>query len=210
MAEEKKLVQDAVVPTENVQRNNSATGARRPNFKSRRRPDSRLEREKDEFQQKMVDLARVTRVMAGGKRMKFRACMVIGDGKGKVGMAVAKGADVSAAITKAVSKAKKNLITVPIIDGTIPHEVNIKFKAAKLMLKPAKKGNGVKAGGVVRVVLELVGIKDAVAKILGGNNKINNVTATIQALNSFKVRPRARKTDAESPKKEENKQEVKK
>jgi small subunit ribosomal protein S5 len=151
-----------------------------------RRPRKRLDREKDEFQQKMVDLARVTRVMAGGKRMKFRACMVVGDGKGQVGVAVAKGADVAGAIAKAVGKAKKHLITVPIIDGTLPHEVTVKFKAAKLLIKPAKKGNGIKAGGVVRIVLDLAGVKDAVGKILGSSNKVNNVTATIQALSSFK------------------------
>jgi small subunit ribosomal protein S5 len=134
----------------------------------------------------MVDLARVTRVMAGGKRMKFRACMVVGDGKGQVGMAVAKGADVADAINKSVGKAKKHLIKVPIIDGTLPHEINLKFKAARLMMKPAKKGNGIKAGGVLRTVLDLAGVKDATAKILGSNNKVNNVTAAIKALNSFK------------------------
>lgn len=151
-----------------------------------RRPKKQLNYEKDEFQQKMVDLARVTRVMAGGKRMKFRACMVVGDGKGQVGMAVAKGADVAGAISKAVGKAKKHLISVPIIDGTLPHEVIVKFKAARLLIKPAKKGNGIKAGGVVRIVLDLAGVQDAVGKILGSNNKVNNVTATIQALSSFK------------------------
>ncbi|MCB9802513.1 30S ribosomal protein S5 [Candidatus Nomurabacteria bacterium] len=182
MAEE-KTTKENIAPAATKQ-----SFEKKPNFRGRRRQDSRQEREKDEFQQKMVDLARVTRVMAGGKRMKFRACMVVGDGKGKVGMAVAKGADVSSAINKAVTKAKKALITVQIVDGTIPHEINIKFKAARLMLKPAKKGNGIKAGGVVRVVLELAGVKDAVAKILGTNNKVNNVKATVQALNSFKTR----------------------
>ncbi|MBT7552848.1 30S ribosomal protein S5 [bacterium] len=159
-----------------------------------RRPFKRgNDRERDEFQQKMVDLARVTRVMAGGKRMKFRACMVVGDGKGQVGMAVAKGADVADAINKSVGKAKKHLITVPIIDGTLPHQINLKFKAARLMMKPAKKGNGIKAGGVLRTVLDLAGVKDATAKILGSNNKVNNVTAAIQALSSFKADDRSKK-----------------
>lgn len=147
----------------------------------------RPEKEKDEFQQRMIDLARVTRVMAGGKRMKFRACMVIGDGKGRVGMGLAKGADVSDSITKAVRQAKKNLVHVPIIDGTLPHKISMKFKAARLMLKPAKKGSGIKAGGAVRIILDLAGVKDAVGKILGSNNKVNNVQATIDALTSFKV-----------------------
>lgn len=148
----------------------------------------RPEKEKEEFQQRMIDLARVTRVMAGGKRMKFRACMVIGDGKGRVGMGLAKGADVSDSITKAVRQAKKNIVHVPIVDGTLPHKIDMKFKAAHLMLKPAKKGSGIKAGGAVRIILDLAGVKDAVGKILGSNNKVNNVRATINALTGFKIK----------------------
>ena len=162
-------------------------GPKKPFQRGGRRPFKRGDRERDEFQQKMVDLARVTRVMAGGKRMKFRACMVVGDGKGQIGVAVAKGSDVAGAITKSVSKAKKALINVIIIDGTLPHEINMKFGAAKIMMKPAKKGNGIKAGGVLRTVLELAGVKDVTAKILGSNNKVNNVKAAVKALDSFKV-----------------------
>ncbi|MCD4760400.1 30S ribosomal protein S5 [bacterium] len=154
-------------------------GGFRKSFK--RRP----ERPKDEFEQKVVDLARVTRVMAGGKRMKFRACMVVGDKKGRVGIGVAKGADVAMAISKSVTKAKKQVISVPIIDGTVPHEINIKKSAAKIMIRPGRKGSGIKAGGVLRIVLELAGIKDVVAKILGTNNKVNNAKAAILALTSF-------------------------
>jgi small subunit ribosomal protein S5 len=143
------------------------------------------EKPKDDFDQKVLDLARVTRVMAGGKRMKFRATMVIGDKKGKVGVGVAKGADVAAAIQKSVAKARKNIIEVPIIEGTVPHEIRINDHSAKIMIRPARKGSGIKAGGVMRVVLEIAGIKDVVAKILGTNNKINNAKATIKALNSF-------------------------
>lgn len=139
----------------------------------------------DDLEQKIVDLARVTRVMAGGKRMKFRACMIVGDKKSKVGIGIAKGADVSMAITKSVTKAKKKFINVPIIDGTIPHQVNVKLGSAKILIKPARKGSGIKAGGVVRIVLELAGVKDVVAKILGANNKVNNAKATIKALSSF-------------------------
>lgn len=143
------------------------------------------EKPKDEFEQKIVDLARVTRVMAGGKRMKFRATMVIGDKKGRVGIGIAKGADVSQAIQKSVAKAKKNLIEVPIVNGTVPHQISIKQNSARLLIRPAKKGNGIKAGGVMRTVLELAGIRDVVAKILGTNNKVNNAKATVKALNSF-------------------------
>ncbi|OGF21262.1 30S ribosomal protein S5 [Candidatus Falkowbacteria bacterium RBG_13_39_14] len=130
----------------------------------------------------MVDLARVTRVMAGGKRMKFRACIVIGDRKGSVGFGIAKGLDVSAAITKATNRAKKKMIKIKQKNETIPFEIRVKFKAAKVMLKPAPRGTGVKAGGAVRIILELSGIQNVVAKILGASNKINNVQATMLAL----------------------------
>jgi small subunit ribosomal protein S5 len=145
----------------------------------------RMERPKDDFEQKIVDLTRVTRVMAGGKRMKFRVCMVVGDKKGKVGIGIAKGIDVAMAVQKAVTQAKKNIIEVPIVDGTIPHQINIKYGSAKLMMKPGKAGSGIKAGGVMRIVLELAGVKDIVAKILGTNNKVNNAKACSLALQAF-------------------------
>jgi len=137
---------------------------------------------RDELEQKLVDLARVTRVTKGGKRLSFRACVVIGDSKGQVGYGVAKGADVAIAITKAVSQAKKRMLKPKIINGTLPHEIKQKFKAARVVIRPGKQGRGVIAGGVVRTVLELAGYKDAVAKIIGSNNKINNVKATYNAL----------------------------
>ena len=147
-----------------------------------------------EFEQVIVDIARVTRVMAGGKRMRFRACVVIGDRKGRVGYAVGKGADVTLAVNKAVNKAKKNLINVPIINETIPHQIAVKVKAAKILIKPATKGTGIIAGGAVRIVLDLAGISNAVAKIFGTNNKINNVAATIKALKMLKrVEPKIKK-----------------
>lgn len=139
-----------------------------------------------EFEQVIIDIARVTRVMAGGKRMRFRACVVIGDHKGKVGTAVAKGADVTLAVNKAVAKARKSLVSVPIINETIPHRVDVKFGAAKILIKPAPKGTGIIAGGAVRAVLDLAGVSNVVAKILGTNNKINNVKATIKALKMLK------------------------
>ena len=144
--------------------------------------------EEKEFEQRVLDLARVTRVTAGGKRMRFRACIAIGDKKGRVGVGVAKGADVASAIVKANRQAEKNLIRVTIINETIPHRVDAKFGAAVIMLKPAPVGTGIKAGGVVRVLLALAGVPNAVSKIFGSNNKLNNARATIQALQSFKVR----------------------
>ena len=124
-----------------------------------RRGGSRPEK-RDDFEQRILDLARVTRVMAGGKRMRFRACVAVGDKKGKISIGIGKGADVALAVNKAVNRAKKAMIDVPIINDTIPHEIFNKFGAAKILFKPAKKGKGVIAWSVVRVVLELAGIKN--------------------------------------------------
>ncbi|MFH1564406.1 MAG: 30S ribosomal protein S5 [bacterium] len=143
--------------------------------------------EEKEFDQKIIDLARVTRVMAGGKRMRFRATVIIGDKKGKIGFGVAKGADVSMAVNKAALKAKKKMITIKIVDGTIPYEVRKKFKASKIMIKPASKGTGIIAGGAVRNVLEIAGVSDVVAKILGSPNKANNVICAFRALEDLSL-----------------------
>ncbi len=133
-------------------------------------------------------MARVTRVTAGGKRMRFRSCMAIGDRKGRVGFGVAKGADVSNAMKKAVRQAKKNLFTVPLFNETIPHQTQAKFGAAKVLLKPSPKGSGIIAGGAVRQVLALAGVPNVVSKMLGSKNKINNVKATFAALKTLKAR----------------------
>ncbi|MBU1131604.1 30S ribosomal protein S5 [Patescibacteria group bacterium] len=140
-----------------------------------------------EFEQRIIDLARVTRVMAGGKRLRFRACVVLGDKKGKVGWAVAKGADVAIAVNKAVNKAKKRIFKVRLVNNTIPHQIEKKFKAARILLKPAAEGTGIIAGGAVRAILELAGIPNIYGKILGRtNNKINNAIATFEALKDLK------------------------
>jgi small subunit ribosomal protein S5 len=144
---------------------------------------------KDDFDSKMLDLARVTRVSAGGKRFRFRATVVVGDKKGKVGVAAAKGTDVAQAIEKATRIAKKNLVIVPIVEETIPFEVDAKFGPARVMLKPQKKGRGLVAGGTVRVVCTLAGIKNISSKILGRtSNKLNNAKATLKALQQLKVK----------------------
>lgn len=156
---------------------------RKPFGKGRGRGDDRMP---EEFEQKMIDIARVTRVMAGGKRMRFRACVAIGNKKGRVAIGLAKGADVTAAVTKAVNKAKKNFLDIPIVNDTIPHEIYQKLGAAKILFKPAKKGRGIIAGGAVRVLLELSGIKNITCKILGTGNKVNNVKCTIEALRNLK------------------------
>ena len=147
---------------------------------------SRFKKERSEFDQQIVDLARVTRVTKGGKQLSFRICVVIGDRKGRVGYGVKKGKDVQIAVDKAVKQAKKNLIRVPLVNDTIPHRVSSKFSAARVMVKPAPRGSGVIAGSSVRLVLELAGVPNASAKILGKtNNKINNIKATFDCLQSF-------------------------
>jgi small subunit ribosomal protein S5 len=152
----------------------------------RRGPRRDRPEEPKEFDQRTLELARVTRVTKGGKRMRFRACVILGDHKGRVGFGVAKGSDVAQSVAKATTQAKKNLITVPLKNGTILHRVATKFAAASVLINPAPQGTGIKAGGAVRVVLELAGVPNATAKILGSNNKINNTKAAIKALSSFK------------------------
>ncbi|PIY90817.1 MAG: 30S ribosomal protein S5 [Candidatus Nealsonbacteria bacterium CG_4_10_14_0_8_um_filter_35_10] len=145
--------------------------------------------EDKEFETKLLDLDRVTRVTGGGKHLRFRALIVVGNKIGKVGIGVAKGSDVPQAIEKATKLAKKHLIEVPIVGDTIPHEVSAKFGAAKVLLKPQKKGRGLVAGGTVRVICNLAGIKNISSKVLGTTkNKINNAKATIVALKKLKTR----------------------
>lgn len=148
---------------------------------------------KREFDQKVVEIKRVTRVVAGGKRMRFRALVVIGDKKGKVGMGLRKGVDVAEAVNKAVSAAKKNMVVVPIIDGTIPHQVDLKYKASKILLLPARPGTGIIAGGALRSVLDLAGIHNVMSKMFGSNNKVNNVKAVFEAFKKMKSKEELRR-----------------
>ena len=143
-------------------------------------------REKPEFDQHILDLARVTRVTKGGKQMSFRACVLIGDRNGRVAFGIDKGKDVQIAVEKAVNQAKKDIIRIPLKNQTIPHRVEAKFKAARVMLKPAPVGSGIIAGGATRIVLEMAGVPNASAKTLSKtNNKITNVKATFKALSLF-------------------------
>lgn len=142
---------------------------------------------KEEFESKLLDLARVVRLAAGGRRFRFRAVVVAGNKAGKVGVGVSKGQDVAQAIEKATRLAKKHLIKVPIVETTIPYEVRAKFGAARVLLKPQRKGRGLVAGGVVRVICQLAGIQDISAKVLSrSRNKLNNARATILALSKLK------------------------
>lgn len=139
-----------------------------------------------EFDQEIIDIARVTRVVAGGKRMRFRACVVIGDRKGRVGYALAKGSDVAGAVNKAVNAAKKRMITVSMVNESIPHETRQKFGAAYVLLKPAPVGTGLIAGGSLRTLFELAGIHNIVSKMQGSRNKVNNVKAAYCALKNLR------------------------
>jgi len=169
----------------NGQRNEGGFRQRRPGFG---RAGVGRDKPKDDFQTKLLDLARVTRVTGGGKRKSFRAIVVAGDKKGKIGIGIDKGKDVSQAIEKATRRAKKELMNVVIVDGTIPHEVMAKYGPAVILLKPQKKGRGLVAGGAVRTICDLAGIKNVSSKILSGSkNKLNNARATMEALKKLKA-----------------------
>ena len=150
------------------------------------RPKADVPAEAD-YEEKNLEIARVTRVTKGGKRMRFRALTVIGNRKGRVGFGIAKGVDVAGATSKATTQARKALLTVPLVHGTVPHPTEAKFGAAMVLLKPAPQGTGIKAGGAVRIVLELAGVPNVSAKILGSSNKINNVKATFAALKKLRA-----------------------
>lgn len=143
---------------------------------------------KKDFEQKIVEIKRVTRVTGGGKRMRFRALVVIGDKKGKVGIGLRKGPDVSEAVNKAVNAAKKTMVPVNLVGDTIPHEIKLKYKSAVVFLKPAQPGTGVIAGGSIRQVLDLVGVKNVLSKMIGSSNKVNNVMATYLALTKLRTK----------------------
>ncbi len=148
---------------------------------------SRPPRQESDTDSKVLNIARVTRVTGGGKRFSFRTTIVVGNGKGSVGVGVAQGVDVAQSMQKATHDAKKHMVHFEVKDGTIAHELQSKYKSAKVVLKPAAKGRGVKAGGPVRVVARLAGIENLTAKLLSrSTNKINIARATIQALASLR------------------------
>lgn len=149
------------------------------------RRDDRRDRASEapkEFEEVVVNIDRVARVVKGGRRFRFKALVVVGNRKNKVGVGVAKGADVQAAIAKATDVAKKHLITIPVVNETIPHEMEVKLAGARVLIKPAAPGTGIIAGGVVRAVIGVTGIRNMLSKSLGSTNKVNIAYATVEAL----------------------------
>jgi small subunit ribosomal protein S5 len=141
--------------------------------------------EPKQYEEVVINIDRVSRVVKGGRRFRFKALVVVGDGKNKVGIGVAKGADVQAAIAKATDVAKKHIVVVAIDKETIPHDVEIRLSGAQVMLKPAAPGTGIIAGGVVRSVIAVTGIRNLLSKSLGSTNKVNIAYATVEALRSL-------------------------
>ena len=156
--------------------------------RDRRNSRAPREREEKQYDERVVAIDRVARVVKGGRRFRFRALVVVGDGKGKIGMGTAKGADVTAAVQKATEVAKKQVTQIALHNDTIPHEQQAKVAGAIILIKPAAPGTGLIAGGVVRIVLEVAGVKNALSKSIGSSNKINSVYATIDALKAIKAR----------------------
>lgn len=168
-------------------------------------PHANAVAEEKQFDERMVNIDRVARVVKGGRRFRFRALVVVGDHKGQVGVGTSKGTDVTMAMTKATEVAKKNMVKINLFNDTIPHESQAKVAGAKILIKPASPGTGLIAGGVVRVVLEVAGVKNALSKSLGSSNKINIAYATVEALKLIEPKskwvPTSRSTKSEADKK---------
>ena len=141
--------------------------------------------EPKQFEEVVLNVDRVSRVVKGGRRFRFKALVAVGDGKSKIGVGVAKGADVQAAVAKATNVAKKHIVSIAISNGTVPHEAELKFTGAHVLLKPAAPGTGIIAGGVIRTIIGLTGIRDLMTKSLGSTNKVNIAYATVKALESI-------------------------
>lgn len=157
--------------------------------------------EPKEFEELVINIDRVARVVKGGRRFRFKALVVVGNRKGKVGVGVSKGQDVQTAVAKATDVAKKHLITIPVSNGTIPHDAEIKLSGARVLIKPAAPGTGIIAGGVVRQIIGVTGINNMLSKSLGSTNKVNIAYATIEALRSLVPRDQWLNADKRTEKK---------
>lgn len=142
----------------------------------------------EKLEEKILLIRRVSKKTTGGNYVTFSAVVVVGDRNGKVGLGIGRGLEVPPAIQKAITQAKKNMITVPIIKNSIPHQVELKFKAAKILLKPAPEGTGLKVGGVTRVILDIAGVNNASGKIIGSRNQVVNAYAIMEAIKKLKIR----------------------
>jgi len=160
---------------------------KKPARKGKRRKIETVEPTESEWKEQVVQIRRVTKVVKGGKKLSFRAIVIVGNKKGQVGMGVAKAAEVIIAIQKAVADARKNLVTVPLFNTTIPHMITGRSGAGSVVLKPASKGTGVIAGGAVRAVLELSGVENILSKSLGSKSPLNAANATLNALKSLRT-----------------------
>jgi len=194
---------DAAKPEQATPRTDSPRGGRQQGRGGRRddRRNAAPEAPK-EFEEVVINIDRVSRVVKGGRRFRFKALVVVGNRKNKVGVGVAKGADVQAAIAKATDVAKKHLITIPVVNETIPHEAEVKLAGARVLIKPAAPGTGIIAGGVVRSVLSVTGIRNLLSKSLGSTNKVNIAYATVEALGSLVPRDQwigAEKSEKKAP-----------
>lgn len=179
-----------------------ATTGRRDDRRGRR-PDQAPEEK--QFDERVIHINRVARVVKGGRRFRFQALVVVGDRKNKVGVGVSKGADVTAAVTKATDVAKKNMVKIDLYKGTLPHEAEAKVGGAHILIKPASAGTGLIAGGVVRTVLEVAGVSNVLSKSLGSSNKINTAYATVKALEDLTPRSAWVTTKQESKAKSQEK-----
>jgi small subunit ribosomal protein S5 len=171
----------------------------RPLQRGRRRDAIRADIAPKEFDEITINIDRVARVVKGGRRFRFKALVAVGNRKNKVGIGIAKGADVTSAVTKATGRAKKNMITFAINGETIPHEVETKVTGAQVLMKPAAPGTGIIAGGVVRSIIGLTGIKNLISKSLGSTNKVNIAYAVIEGLKQQVPRAEWLKTEKKAP-----------
>lgn len=194
MEENKEIQQETAEVVETIEETTEAQAVeeekettKKPQRKQRRRKIETVEPTESEWKEQVVQIRRVTKVVKGGKKLSFRAIVVVGNKKGQVGMGVAKAAEVIIAIQKAVADARKNLITVPIFNTTIPHMITGRSGAGSVVLKPASKGTGVIAGGAVRAVLELSGVENILSKSLGSKSPLNAANATLNALKSLRT-----------------------
>ncbi len=186
-------------PTTAPAQNARPQGGGRNNGPRQRR--DQVPAEPKQFEELVINIDRVSRVVKGGRRFRFKALVVVGDHKTKIGVGVAKGADVQAAIAKATDVAKKNMIVIPVVNETIPHENEVKFSGAQVLLKPAAPGTGIIAGGVVRSIIGMTGIRNLLSKSLNSTNKVNIAYATIEALRTLVPRDEWTTTKNQHPKK---------